>query len=247
MRVPLAACLALLAWALLSAAPLRAGDAAERAILGFSPDGRWFAFEEFGIQDGSGAPYANIFVIDLDLDRWAPGTPVRARLNTDTDPQPPVSAARRQAEAAAARVLKDLAIGEPGIVLGSNPPTEINEEAYQLTVREDYNLKGPEHKLTFNLQVFDAKGSEPCPDPFQGPKGFALTVARGFEPRQELHRDSLIPATRGCPVGYGIADIIRFDPPAAGVAQRLVALVHVYTYGFEGNDVRFIAVPVRLP
>ena len=245
MRVLVAACLTLLAWVMLSPAPLRAGDAAERAIFGFSPDGRWFAFEEFGIQDGSGAPYAYIYIVDLDLDRWASGTPVRVRLDNESNNQPPLSAARREAAAKAAPILKALGISEPGIVLGANPPTEVNQEAYQLTVREHYNLTGPENKLTFNLQIFDADGGEPCPDPEQKPKGFALTVARGFEPRHELHRDTSIPATRGCPVGYGISDIIRFDPDTTGKAPRLVALVHVYLTGFEGPDVRFLAVPVR--
>jgi predicted secreted protein len=135
----------------------------------------------------------------------------------------------------------------PGIVLGSNPPTEINDEATQLTVQEHFNLTGPEHKLIFKLQVFDAKSAEPCPDPAQKPKGFALAVARGFEPRRELHRDDLLPASRGCPVNYGISDVIRFDPDSSGKSPRLVALVHVYGTGFEGPDVRFIAVPVRLP
>ena len=77
MRLLIAACLSLLTAIIAFTGPLYAADAAERAILGFSPDGRWFAFEEYGVQDGSGAPYANIYVIDLDMDRWARDTPVQ--------------------------------------------------------------------------------------------------------------------------------------------------------------------------
>jgi predicted secreted protein len=242
MKTVLALCLMLL-----GCIPAHAGDAAERAIIGFSPDGRWFAFEEFGVQDGSGFPYSNIFVVDLDFDRWADGTPVRVLINQEGDNQPPVTRARRQAADQAAAVIKSLEVGLPGVVLGSNPPTEINDEAYQLTVQEHFNLTSPEHKLTFNLQIFDAKSAEPCPDPAQKPKGFALAVARGFEPRRELHRDTLLPDSRGCPVGYGISDVIRFDADFSGKSPRLVTLVHVYRTGFEGPDVRFIAVPVRLP
>ncbi|MBN9059609.1 MAG: DUF2259 domain-containing protein, partial [Rhizobiales bacterium] len=63
-NLALAACL--ISGALAAAAPTAAmaGDFAERSILGFSPDGGRFAFEEFGIQDGSGFPYSNIFVLD---------------------------------------------------------------------------------------------------------------------------------------------------------------------------------------
>ena len=38
-----------------------AGDTATPQVLGFSADGKVFAFEEYGIQDGSGFPYANRF------------------------------------------------------------------------------------------------------------------------------------------------------------------------------------------
>ena len=66
-----------------------AADAADRAIIGFSGDGRFFAFEEFGIQDGSGFPYANIYVIDLEKDRWVEGSPehIEVRLRSSTTPQ----------------------------------------------------------------------------------------------------------------------------------------------------------------
>ena len=46
------------------AASARAGDVAELEILGFSDDGGVFAFEEYGVQDGSGFPYANRYYID---------------------------------------------------------------------------------------------------------------------------------------------------------------------------------------
>ena len=58
--------------------PLRrlAGDRALIDLIGYSEDGRIFAFEEFGIQDGSGFPYSNIYVVDLPADKWAYGIAV---------------------------------------------------------------------------------------------------------------------------------------------------------------------------
>ena len=46
----------------------QAGDFAKREIHGFSVDGGLFAFEEYGVQDGSGFPYSNIYVIDTATD-----------------------------------------------------------------------------------------------------------------------------------------------------------------------------------
>jgi predicted secreted protein len=44
--------------------PALAADTAALSILGFSRDQGVFAFEEYGIQDGSGFPYSNIYAID---------------------------------------------------------------------------------------------------------------------------------------------------------------------------------------
>ena len=48
----------------LAGSPAIAGDTAELNILGFSGDSSIFAFEEYGVQDGSGFPYSTIYVID---------------------------------------------------------------------------------------------------------------------------------------------------------------------------------------
>ena len=41
--------------------PALAGDAALADFIGFSEDGQTFAFEEYGIQDGSGFAYSTIY------------------------------------------------------------------------------------------------------------------------------------------------------------------------------------------
>jgi len=58
-----------------SAIAAQAGDYAERRIIGFSANGKYFAFQQFGVQDGSGFPYSEIFIINTDTDTWAGGSP----------------------------------------------------------------------------------------------------------------------------------------------------------------------------
>jgi len=66
-----------------AAAPAVAGDIAALQSIGFSVDGSVYAFEEYGIQDGSGFPYSNIYVIDTVKDVYLPGTPIRVRLDDE--------------------------------------------------------------------------------------------------------------------------------------------------------------------
>src|SRR4051794_38905355 len=49
--------------------PALSVDRALIELLGYSPDGRYFAFEEYGLHDGSGAPYSDITIIDLNADQ----------------------------------------------------------------------------------------------------------------------------------------------------------------------------------
>ncbi len=65
---------------LLWAVPACANDAAARRIIGFSPDGGHFAFEQYGTLDWSDADsgYSEIAIIDTQTDAfWNGGAPIR--------------------------------------------------------------------------------------------------------------------------------------------------------------------------
>jgi predicted secreted protein len=98
-----------------------AGDNAERAIIGFSPDGRYFAFEQYGVQDGSGFPFSEIFIVDLDANQWVKGSPFREKAEEDGAL---VSAARAKSAKAAQKLLTQLKTAEPGEILASQPVTQ---------------------------------------------------------------------------------------------------------------------------
>ena len=95
----------------------QAGDRAQFNPLGYSGDGRYFAFEQFGIQDGSGFPYSEIFLIDLDTDRFAGGSPFRVRIDTDGAG---LGEARQQAIAAASAALVGHEIFTPARIIALN-------------------------------------------------------------------------------------------------------------------------------
>lgn len=220
----------------LLAAPALAGDRALVDVIGYSDDGRYFAFEEYGIEDGSGFPYSNIYVIDLRADKWVAGSPYRARLETgDAD----VNMARQDAQSLAAAKLEALDISVPADLVAHNGDGETDGDPHSLAFgKPGYGLDEPSDVRTLELEVFAADSSEPC-ETYLGEraKGYALLLDG-----TELQRDTTLPRSRGCPLDYRIHGVVM---PAdwSGLTAE-VAILAVYPFGFEGPDRRFIAVPL---
>ncbi|HFC05118.1 MAG TPA: DUF2259 domain-containing protein [Rhizobiales bacterium] len=219
-----------------------AGNTADRNIIGFSPDGTWFAFEEYGINDGSGAPFTNIYVINVDKDEWARGTPVRVNFGEKVAP---VSAARNMAHKQVQSILDSLGITEPGILLASNPVTEITSNPRRIDFYRNKNIKSPANKLSYVLKELDFPENQTCKSFGVNEKGFSLSLTKGGSPLIQVYKDKKIPASRRCPMEYAISDVIEFNPLSG--PSRHVVLVHMFVLGFEGPDSRFLAVPVTLP
>ena len=124
---------ALLSLALTTTAA-RAGDFASFQPIGFSADGSVFAFEEYGVQDGSGFPYSNFFVLDTRKDTFLPGTPIRLRIDKENTS---LAEVRAQTAAKAAPLARkfDLA-ANPGLLAAFNPITETTSDPHRLTYRQ---------------------------------------------------------------------------------------------------------------
>lgn len=215
-----------------------ANEAAERRIIGFSPDGRYFAFEQFGIQDGSGFPYADIFITDLKQDNWVPGSPLHVRQDKEaTSPQ----SARDEVLKLASPILQKLNISQPGRLVASRQIGELGEPAKSL-VFKPYYYTPPEGIVTLKLEVLDLPVIKSCEGFAKTAKGFALTLLRAKGKAQEIHLDKTVPVSRICPVDYGISDIIAYD--IAHNNTVFVVLISLMQRGFEGPDRRFLALTV---
>lgn len=228
---------ALLAVSLAFAAPAVAGDRAQFNPIGFSADGRHFAFEEYGIQDGSGFPFSTTYIIDLPADKWVKGTPYRLRYHDETVS---IGELRRLAARDMTRSITELGIDFPGSIIALNGDGEPEAEPYALRFgTPGYGLSDVQNDHRLELEVFDLASSEDCAIIDGKTKGFALTLDG-----VELSRDTgPIPKSRGCVMDYRLyAVVVPADfgtVPSAGVA-----IVSVYPFGFEGPDRRFIAVPL---
>lgn len=226
----------LLAASLGLAAPALAGDRAQFDAIGFSDDGRYFAFEEFGVQDGSGFPYSNIYVIDLPADKWL-GSPMRVR---DDSEDARIAGVRAEAAAKAAGLLTQNGIDFPAMAMAINADGEPDAAAYSLRFgTPGYGLDPVQSESLLDIEVFDLPPSEDCAIIDNQTKGFALRVDG-----VEITRDTgKVPRSRGCAMDYRVYGVFTMADIDAVPAPR-VAIVSVYPFGFEGPDRRFIAVPL---
>jgi predicted secreted protein len=228
----------------LLAVPALAGDRALLDTIGYSADGQYFAFEEFGIGDGSGFAYSSIYVIDLKADKWTYGTPFEGRAN-ESHPERPLAEVRAAARANANDKLKAHKIGGPVQTLALVGDGASEAEGRTLSFATPLCC-GPgriaDDLTALRLETFAIRSDEAyCTD--MKPVGYALTRTQGGA-ETLVHRDGKrLPFTRGCTLDYGLYAVVA---PFEGKGPR-VAIIATYPFGFEGPDRRFIAVALEQP
>lgn len=225
-----------------------AGDYAFERVIGYSSDGRYFAFEEYGVQDGSGFPYSHIFVIDLETDTFAPQTPVRVRLNNKSAS---LATARARAASNAKGVLKRYDVRHPAQVIYARGLGDLANSGTDLSAPVTTRVQLPSFTdptepsrghFDLTLVHFPVPSVAKCP---VDAVGFQLEKTDEAGKRRFIHRDEKIFKSRGCPLKYRISRVyvpvhVTSDTPFAA------ALVSVFTFGFEGRDRRFIVLPIPL-
>jgi predicted secreted protein len=230
---------------LLLAVPALAGDRALIDFLGYSDDGKYFAFEEYGVQDGSGFAYSDIYVVDLVADKWMYGSPFHAQAN-DTNWDRPLADVRAEAMGKAKDKLDEVKISRPVEILALLGDGVPDADGKQMVWRHTQCCmpgQTEDTDFTLTLETFPAKGADNCQDSYaegMGVVGYGLTVRYGEE-STELHRDgATLPKSRGCTLDYRLYAVV--SPFEDGFHR--VAIISSYPFGFEGPDRRFLAVPI---
>jgi len=221
---------------------VRAGDVAGLEILGFTKDGGVFAFEEYGVQDGSGFPYANRYYIDINDDTFLKGTPIKIRLD---DENATLEAARLQARQKGEAIVRQTELtANRGITAGFNPVTELSADPFRMVVNPRPIFSPVDPPLEFRLDEIGMNDTERCQS-LGEINGFRLLRIEAKDGGQThlLHEDKSIPQSRGCPNGYQIGAVQTFSLDSISAYAVLIA---VRQYGFEGPDFRWIAVTGRL-
>jgi predicted secreted protein len=209
-------------------------NADELKALGFSPDGRYFAFEQGGPSDS--ATYSVTTVIEVDT-----GRPLKGSQTTYSDEERKQLAKIR---AATAKQIKRLKISPRDFMTIS--VRGINVEPFEEASIKSFALPsgwfGPETWLV--LRQFKLV-TQRCKDTNESPIGFALALERKDSPTVQLSHDTAIPASRGCPTRYRVADVHvrRLTDGAAALA----VMVEDFTPGADGQNHDYTAVTARIP
>ncbi|URK89250.1 DUF2259 domain-containing protein (plasmid) [Rhizobium sp. RCAM05350] len=241
--------------------PCRRGDAAARHIFGFSLDGDYFAFEQYGVLDWSDSDsgWSEITILDTRTGKIVGDKAIRVA-DEIGDRSLTLEDARRQVRMRADPLLAKYAIATPGDRIAIDTTTRPDEmvpyvgvapleEASPKSLVTDGRLKGS----AFHLDQTLAAGSEDCAASLNGALpgdktgkalGFRLVLNRPAGQPERLHEDALVPAWRNCPTSYSLSEAYLLTPEGG---QPVVAvLVQWFSQGYEGRDRRFLAVTAAI-
>ena len=233
---------ALVAGAMLAPAFALAGDFAQFRPIGFSADGAVFAYEEFGIQDGSGSAYSTIYFIDTAKDSYLSGTPIRVQA-----PENDSSLRRVRAESAAKAnpLVAHYSLNDtPGQLVAFNPYSEVGPAPDSIRYYEFPAEPRVGQPYTLKLTETEAPVPDTCKGLIERSARFelAFTEKSGKRVNETAYRDDRVPQSRGCPTGYRISGVVTYQ----GAQQTIhMALVMLLRFGFEGLDGRWLAVPLK--
>lgn len=224
-----------------------AGDIATLDVIGFSKDGKYLAFEQYGTQDGSGFDYSEIFFVDVARNTYA-ANPVRVLIEDDGDGTSD-RVARVEATAKALPFLVALGIesGNTGRKVVSHPLSDLSADPYSVRFSTSHYVARGYHwdDYRLDLKVSGKKGD--CYAE-HAPKLLEVTLTNGTEKTQRtLQKDKRVPRSRGCVIDYRIQDVYVYENGTSERAPKYVAaFLNVTTPGFEGDDVMYMVVTGEL-
>jgi hypothetical protein len=217
-----------------------AGDSATFDPLGYSYDGRYFAYEEYSIGDEARQPFVTIGLIELATGAHASGSPWTASGSEEVEDT--ISDLGLKAFEAAGPALGVAGIGNPShflALIGDGVRSDGNRLTFALPQGADPDSLGPD--MTLDVVLLPAFREDRCtPDFGGGTIDFVLMLSSEGTSRQL--RYNAVVGMDECVRRYRLYGVVQ--PYNGGDVASLVAVVSVYTVGFEGYDRRFMVIPL---
>lgn len=233
--------------------PALAGDAAARRVIGFSPDGRLFAFEQFGLVYEDTAVYAELQVIDTGTDRFVAPTPLQ--LTSADESERDLATLRQDLAARAATLLKP--VTAQGTRIPGSPSLDPDQPGiYQMATAPLATAlavplpDGRTATLTLATRdlgqaMCDGVGGRGTPGAVAA-RGLILRLALPGARPAALQDDRRLPKARRCATGYGIAEAHLHRAVDGGLTLAVLIEVVDALDTHAGPNRRFMAVTHRL-
>ncbi len=242
MRARRTSAIGLLAILLLTVAAgtVSAGTVRELDPIGFSDDGRRFAFQQFGVMAGSGEAFAELYVVDVAANAYL-GTALRFSLPGGEAEEARWAGRERAQDLLAShgirpgrlgrrvysRPLTDLGPAAPSARFDTAPVPFGRFRDYEVTLRK--TAVTPAHCASMTGPFFRVE---------------VTLVDHKRKRRRVLQADRTVPASRGCPIAYRVQEVYVLPErdPARPVEGSIVVFLDVSTPSVEGPDHRLMAV-----
>lgn len=240
---------------LFTASTVWAGDATKLHFIGFSEDGRYLAFQQYGTADGSGIPFSTLYFVDVKNNYY----PKKQIETLDTTGEKSEGKILQQNFDAGAGILRELGIiaGNQGQKVISHLFSDVGVElktvrfavgmplaglyyrTYALTLEEMKSNKKclpSQRSRTYTLNLRERDGKKDCFGVGQS-RMFTLYLHNENENASKiLQKDRSLPFSRGCPLGYRIQDVYIYQE------KYIAVFLNMFTPGFEGQDMRYLVV-----
>ncbi len=206
-----------------------AGDIAQLSVLGFSKNGKFFAFEQFGTHEGSNENYAELFLLDIEKNDFATKPFQQTMLQKSLDELREINKNKAKLK------LKELQLLKPelGEHLLSRPLTDLSSPS-----QVEFSLQPTLAGSSSDKYVLNLETKETTQDCFGLGKAkiFTLTLkGKNDNQIQTLQKDTQLPTSRGCPLDYRISEIYVFQ-------DKIIVFLNLFFAGSEGHNMRYLAV-----
>lgn len=210
---------------LLASSLAHATDTKNFHNLGFSKNQAYFAFADSVVQDGSGFPLADIYVVNVAKNTIAKHTRVMIDDDSSFDENDALQKAIVKAD-----------LAKNGIVAGQNQGV-VTPASEQSPMRLPFTANGRDYTVELK-QLSAGKLNPNCMEDLED-KMIEVTLESSSQ-RITLQKDQRQPKSRECSYAYSIDSAIVNG-------KSLVVVLSYQTFGFEGPDTNHMVVTGTLP
>lgn len=223
---------------ILTLSQVMAGESATTRPIGFSKDGKYFAYVEYVMQDGSGFTEASVKFLDVKKNAFAE----KAVSVRDENDKADVVKTREKVLVKAASLLTKLGISKNNVdVLVSRQITDTdvsqNQDMRKKAEFSTYRniLSGGSNSVV--LEIKKAPNAGACISEIES-QMLKVSLKKADGKIIVLQEDKELPKSRDCAYDYTIQDIFTKEDSR----KEVVVLINVIGQGFEGPSSRTIAV-----